>query len=166
MNDYIQMTESTVIAPGLYMAAVQDVEHDDGQYGPQFRWTFALDGGVELTAWSSVKAKYTRKAKTAQWVRAVLGNVDSNARVSLDDVIGKPCQVEVTVETSGEGEQFNRVAKVHPADFNPIRPSAPQPLAQPPAMPVAQSREVTIGDPALEVAQEQTPDANDPFSGQ
>ena len=109
----IAKTEYKPVPTGEYPCTIENVEREDGDYGPQAKFTFALDNmdGKTLHAWAS--AKYGSKTKLYSWVVAILGRVPDE--FDADELIGQPCTLVVVTKTKDDGTPFNRVDSILPA---------------------------------------------------
>lgn len=133
-------TTYDALEPGEYVATVQRIEEQDGQYGLQLKWTFSLDApgaeydGRHVLAWCS--PSFTAKAKLGRWARALLGSqVDDIEELDTQLLIGLPCRLVLSSGIGTDGTERNKVTEVlaprrAPAPFVPgARPWDGQPAA-------------------------------------
>lgn len=133
-------TTYDALEPGEYVATVQRIEEQDGQYGLQLKWTFSLDApgadydGRHVLAWCS--PSFTAKAKLGRWARALLGSqVDDIDELDTQLLIGQPCRLVLSSGLGTDGTERNKVTEVlaprrAPAPFVPgARPWDAQPAA-------------------------------------
>ena len=96
---------------GTYAATVKALEQAEGEYGPQAKFTFALDDSeATLTAWAS--ATYSAKSKLGRWTTAILGAMPDV--FESESLVGKPCRITVLVKAKDDGTQYNKVDEVLP----------------------------------------------------
>ena len=114
------------LEPGEYVATVQRIEEQGGQYGPQLQWTFSLDApgadydGRHVLAWCS--SIFTAKAKLGRWARALLGSqVDDIDELDTQLLTGLPCRLVLSSGIGTDGTERNKVTEV----FAPRRAPAP-----------------------------------------
>ena len=122
-------TTYDALEPGEYVATVQRIEEQDGQYGLQLKWTFSLDApgadydGRHVLAWCS--PSFTAKAKLGRWARALLGSqVDDIDELDTQLLIGQPCRLVLSSGVGTDGTERNKVTEVlaprrAPAHFVP-----------------------------------------------
>ncbi|OGO27116.1 MAG: hypothetical protein A2W33_07045 [Chloroflexi bacterium RBG_16_52_11] len=115
MTITVERTHYEAIEAGVYQAKIADVEDvPDGQFGPQLKFTFLVDGfepEVKLLAWAS--KKFSDKSKLLKWTEAALGRLPADAAFDSDLLIGKSVQLNVILKTTASGE-VNRVDDVLP----------------------------------------------------
>jgi len=125
----LEQTIYECVEAGLYPAKLATVEEREGNWGNYALLTFELmDGnhdGVKVSGAAS--AKFGPKTKLYQWTKALLGGaaIARDYTLDTDALIGKPCLLDLDVETTSDGE-FNRIVSVRPA-----RSQAPRPQPQP-----------------------------------
>ena len=119
-------TTYDALEPGEYVATVQRIEEQDGQYGLQLKWTFSLDApgadydGRHVLAWCS--PSFTAKAKLGRWARALLGSqVDDIDELDTQLLIGQPCRLVLSSGVGTDGTERNKVTEV----LAPRRAAAP-----------------------------------------
>lgn len=109
----IQQTVYEVLEAGEYGATVSQIETADGQYGPQLKWQFSLEGDRRLSAWTS--QTFSAKSKLWKWTAAALGrDIPRGYTLDTDFLIGRPVRVIVTVTPGRDGEDYNRIGDVLP----------------------------------------------------
>jgi len=108
-----KMTLRETLEAGQYPAHVTAIEMEAGQYGEQFRWTFTLMGSDEreLGAWSS--ATFSPSSKFCAWATVLLGHTPKN--LDTDELLNKPCVLDVTKHVSDKGAEYNKVRALLPA---------------------------------------------------
>jgi len=105
---------------GVYKASLAELTTEDGQYGPQAKFVFALDGITaedgspgRLWAWSSFKL--TPATKLHRWVLALGGKRPiPGQQYNLSALIGAHCRVLVELKETDDGPR-PRVHEVMPA---------------------------------------------------
>lgn len=107
----INKTSYELLDVGTYGAQVESVEVADGQFGPQVKIRFALDGSTAvLTGWAS--QKLCDKSKLGKWTRALTGSIPD--QLDIDSLAGLRCQLAVVIETKDDGAQYNKIYDVLP----------------------------------------------------
>ena len=121
MTFEIEQTQYVLLPVGEYPAQITTVEPDDGQFGPQVKFTFTiLDGDYKdqtLLGWAS--AKFNNKTKLYDWTRAVFDRpipYDYNFR--SDDLVGQKVSLTVIVKRKDDGTEFNRIEAVRTYSSN------------------------------------------------
>ena len=104
----VQKTEYETLDTGVYPATIRDIQITDGKFGPQLQWDFDLVGGGSQRGWSGTTM--SGKSKLGKWVMALLGNIPDE--LDTDHLVGKPCRLSLTVKTTDDGTEFNRVDNV------------------------------------------------------
>jgi len=119
-------TTYDALEPGEYVATVQRIEEQDGQYGLQLKWTFSLDApgadydGRHVLAWCS--PSFTAKAKLGRWARALLGSqADDIDELDTQLLVGLPCRLVLSSGIGTDGTERNKVTEV----LAPRRAAAP-----------------------------------------
>ena len=104
---------------GLYAAHVVEVTEDVGQFGPQLKVLFEVDGGEhdgrQLVGWCS--AKLSSRSKLAAWVKAILRLEALPAGYELDteSLAGKPVTIATEKVQRTDGDWGNKIAALYPA---------------------------------------------------
>lgn len=118
-NEFVD-EQGTVLDEGeRYPAVVSGFgEISEGQYGPRLVWQFEIqtDEGemVEAAAFSSYSmASGKKKSNLIAWTEAILGDIPDEG-LELDDLIGKPCRVDISTYTKDNGIVKNKVTNVLP----------------------------------------------------
>lgn len=112
-----------VAAIGAHHAKVIDFEKSESTKGnPQYVWQFRIIAGdskdIELRFWTSLLPQARWKA--AETLVAVgVAAAGSVAKFKRDDVIGKPCILEVIHDTY-EGRLQHKIKRVYPPDKNTV----------------------------------------------
>ena len=71
-------------------ATIQDIEEDEGEYGPSLRWVFDVDGD-EVWAWCS--QKLSKRSKLGGWLKGLGHDIEAGETVNLKEYIGNPVQI-------------------------------------------------------------------------
>ena len=138
----IPVTTYETIDPGLYPGHIETIEEDEGQFGPQLKYSILLDQlGTRLTTWSSQSLSV--KSKLYRWAVACFGGkpLPDDFVLDTETLINRPIMVSVTMKDTEMGT-FNRVADLLPMP----KTAAPKPK---PASMLTQAgqRVVTIDEP-------------------
>jgi hypothetical protein len=104
---------------GVFKAKLVDLTTEDGQYGPQAKFVFELDGvraedgsPGRLWAWSSFKL--TPATKLHRWVQALGGERPvPKTQYNLSKLMGARCRVLVEIKDTDDGPR-PRVHEVLP----------------------------------------------------
>ncbi len=119
MSIVIPQSTYEPIAPGIYTGKITQIEAQDGQFGPQLKFTFQLDpfegyeAGKQQHAWCS--QKFNAKTKLYAWTQAVLGKLPPDYAFDSDDLIDKQVTLVIGNRYSGDGNQlFDFVESVKP----------------------------------------------------
>ena len=110
----IEQTVYETVDAGLYRGHIELIEEDEGNYGPQLKYSILLEEpGVRLTTWSS--QSFSTKSKLYRWVKALMGGkaIAPNFVLDTNDMLNKPVMVSVT-EKETETGTFNRVDDLLP----------------------------------------------------
>lgn len=110
----IPMTVYETVDPGLYQGYIESIEEDEGQYGPQLKYTIVLEEeGVRLTTWSS--QSFSAKSKLYRWAQACFGGaaIPKDFVLDTDSLINRPIMVSVTIKETDSGD-FNRIQDLLP----------------------------------------------------
>ena len=121
------------VEAGLYPAIVREIEPVDGQFGPQWRFTFSLDEYPEEEPWAWASANMGTKAKLYRWTGILLGRpLALEEKIARSDLVGKPCQLMIKErEVDGENRRFvDDIMKPKGAVPRPLE-SAPPPTPAP-----------------------------------
>jgi hypothetical protein len=124
MGIQMHATDSVEYDPGIYRAKLQKVDEQESQFTDdvtgepkwQYIWTFELlEEGYEgntLTGWSSTN--FGPRAKARAWAEALVGRqINSGENISGDDLIGKECDLMITLK-SGDRGSFAKIESVNP----------------------------------------------------
>ena len=101
---------------GDYPAVIQEIQEDEGKFGPQLRFQFViLDGDGQLTnrqirGWCS--AKWGPGTKLFEWTKAILGKNCPPPGAALDTDLLLRRRCDIRVEARSEGRSV--VAGVYP----------------------------------------------------
>lgn len=115
----IRFNEYDVIKPGLYPFAVESIDDDEGQFGPQLKWIFAMGGkaeGKKLFGWCS--PVLTPKSKLYAWLQAIVPGVQIGKGFELDvaDLVGRGGRMVVGVKQANDGIERNTIESMLPLD--------------------------------------------------
>jgi hypothetical protein len=145
----IEQTRFEAIPTGGYPAVVTGLEEQEGQYGPQIKWTFTVDWpdtdwhGSTLPAWTS--ARFGSKSKLYQWTKAVFGGRDIPADYVWDSshVLGKKVRIVVIEKIRpADGSEFSKVEDVLPFKAEgPVKQPDATPPPPPPMPPAGEADE-------------------------
>lgn len=112
-QEYVE-EQGTVLEPDLYEAVLTGFGEMDGQYGPRLVWQFDVEHEgetIEAAAFTSYSmADKPRKSNLLKFSEALNGGDPEG--MDLDDLLGKPCRVDIENYTKQNGIQKNKVADV------------------------------------------------------
>lgn len=117
-NDYVE-EQGTVLDPNeRYEATITGFGEMEGQFGPRLVWQVEVvtdDGeAVEAAGFTSYSMASGKKTSNLiAWTEAVLGEIPDDG-LDRDDMIGKPCRVDVDNYTKQNGITKNKVTKILP----------------------------------------------------
>jgi len=98
------------VEAGLYPAIVREVEPVEGQFGPQWRFTFTLDEHPDEEPWAWATAKLGTKTKLFRWAGILLGRtLGLGEQLARSDLVGKRCQVLIVDSIDADGETRRKV---------------------------------------------------------
>lgn len=119
----IDKTERRVLEVGVYGATIASIVEVEGLYGPELQFNFAVFLGeavkaptstgswptvvedtVEMRGWA--KQILSNDSKLGRWMKNLLGEIPT--RLNTEDLIGKPCVIEVTKRSHASGIQSIR----------------------------------------------------------
>jgi hypothetical protein len=173
------MKEHETIPEGEYSATLMDVVEQTTKFGASLRFAFEVnDPGYEGTKVSGMCSKsLSPRTKLFRWLTSLGVQLAVGQQITLEDLIGTQCYVEVALSTSndGSGTQWLNVVNVKPFNRHrpayggqpqtqtvPVQPGAPQP-ARPQVPPPQQSPQQQTQRPApIQVGQSQ-PMKKNPF---
>jgi hypothetical protein len=131
----IGQTSTEVLPTGDYIARIEEIEEDNGAYGPQVKFTFEIvedkltsSGesvkGKTLLGWAS--ARFNRNTKLYKWTRAALGrDLAPDEPFDSDQVAGRNVTLAVVVQQRDDLSEYNKVTDVRPArNTNEAAPTA------------------------------------------
>lgn len=116
----IKKTVYEPIEPGIYPVRVEAVDQEDGQFGQQLKWHFAIEEpGFEdkfLIGWCS--CAFSPKSKLWAWTKALLFGgrdiPDYFDELDTAKLVGQRAQVMVSLERGNDGTPYNKVKEVLP----------------------------------------------------
>lgn len=113
----IEQTQYELLPVGEYKAEITDVEPDEGNFGLQLKFTFAVqdkEGETHtLMGWTS--ARFSPKSKLYAWARAAFNaDIPQDYNLNTDDLIGRPVKLTVLTRMKEDGSEFNRIEAVRP----------------------------------------------------
>lgn len=114
-KEYVEEQGAVLEDGERYPATLTGFGEMEGQFGARLVWQFEVEDGkdaVEAAAFSSYSmAAGKKKSNLIAWTEAMLGDIPDEG-VDLDDLIGKPCRVEIETYTKENGITKNKVTKV------------------------------------------------------
>jgi hypothetical protein len=119
MSIKINQTHYQVLPIGEYVAKITGIVEEDGQFGPQLKFTFdMLAPDLEMryvVGWCT--AKFSKKSKLYAWTKAALGGnpIPPDWDFDSEDVLGKIVRLELVTDTKEDGETYNQIHAVKPA---------------------------------------------------
>ena len=136
MSIIIEQTQYVVIPTGEYPAKIAEIEHSEGQFGEQVKFTFMILGGEydgqTLLGWCS--AKFSAASKLYKWSKSAFGAaIPKEYSFNSDDVLNRKVTLTVIVQEKENGEgEFNKIEGVRPYRGQESRAKVPAPAAPPP----------------------------------
>lgn len=132
----IKKTVFEPVEAGVYPAQVVDIVEEDGAFGRQLKWHFALEEpGLEdkqLIGWCSLA--FSPKSKLWGWTKSLLFGgrdiPDYFDTLDTDKLLGQRAQVVVSMERGNDGTAYNKIKDVLPlrsARTGAATPAAPAP---------------------------------------
>ena len=123
-------------APRTGEAIVESVDEDEGQYGPQLKFIFALQGkadGKKVFGWCS--QVLTPKSKLTAWLTALAPGAQIGKGFELDpaDLVGRGCQMVLGLKTGNDGIERNSIETLLPVDGEEEEATEPEQEARGPA---------------------------------
>lgn len=134
----IKKTVYEPVDAGIYLARVDDVVVEEGQFGQQLKWHFGIqEPGLEdktLIGWCS--ATFSPKSKLWSWSKALLFGgreiPDYFDEIDTQKFIGTQAQLVVAMERGNDGTLYNRIKDVLPVRTQqPAARMAPAPAPAP-----------------------------------
>lgn len=117
----VAATTYDVLKKGVYPARVKSIDEDDGQFGAQFKWIFAITGGkakgTQMFGWSS--QVLSPKSKLRAWAEAILPEQDYDAKgfvLDTDDLVGQDCRLVLSVTQGNDGVERNKIESILPVE--------------------------------------------------
>lgn len=110
----------TLVPADVYSAKVEKIEELDLEYGPCAKFVFRItDGdyaGEMVDGLASLgKDGISPKSKLYTWILAITGqSLEEIEEFELDDLVGKPCRLNVTEKKKDDGTEYNRIEAVLP----------------------------------------------------
>jgi hypothetical protein len=113
----IEQTKYELLPVGEYAATITDIQADDGMFGPQLRFTFAIDegdfSGSLLSMWTSVK--FNPKSKLYALAKAAFNSsIPPDYDLETDDLTDRRVNLVVVIKSKEDGTEFNRIDTVRP----------------------------------------------------
>ena len=121
MSFEIEQTQHVLLPVGEYSAQITEVEPDDGQFGPQVKFTFTIldEDYRDLTLLGWTSAKFNNKTKLYEWTREAFGNpIPKDYNFRSDDLVGRDVSLTVIVRRKDDGSEFNRIEAVRSSSNN------------------------------------------------
>ena len=124
--------EQTVYPMGEYKAKLVSVdEGEPGEFGPVWKWTFALTepqyNGAEITAISS--QTYSNRSKAYKWATS-LGH-PAKTDFDASQIEGRNCRLALIVEKDDDGTEYNKIQAIGRATKTQTQAPLPPPEAPP-----------------------------------
>jgi hypothetical protein len=104
----LEKTVYETLDTGVYPATIRDIQITDGKFGSQLQWDFDLVDGGSQRGWTG--ANMSAKSKCGKWIAAILGTIPDE--LDTEDLVGKPVRLSLTIKTTDDGSEFNRVDAV------------------------------------------------------
>lgn len=110
----VKIIENEALATGDYKICVVNTEMEDGQFGPQVKFTFDVkdSGGRQLLGWASMTG--STNGKLFKWAKAFGMDVEPGDALDTDDMIGKTAIASVVIKTKEDGTEFNKIDSIRP----------------------------------------------------
>lgn len=110
-------------AAGNYQAKCAAIaDGPNGEYGPSLEFKFLLLGeedenGNEVYVSGLASKTFSSRSKLGQWAAALLGveSFDTGYRLDTDELIGRKCELTLTIEPNAKGEKVNKIKALVPA---------------------------------------------------
>jgi hypothetical protein len=108
-----------VIPTGEYLAQVTDIEDKEGNFGPQYQFSYEIVSpkpfaGKSKWGWYSQKLSGgTKPSKLWGVVQAIYNRpLVPGEAVDVDDLIGRQCIIVIVAEENDKGEEFSKITNV------------------------------------------------------
>lgn len=109
-----------VVPPGFYPAVVTELEKGIAKSGkPMWIWDFTIVGedqhAVQVKAWTSLQPQAL--FKLLGFLEALgLAEADKMSQFTYEEIIGRPCILEITNDKDDKGKDRHSVDNLHAAD--------------------------------------------------
>lgn len=109
--------QGPILEPEVYPAVLKGFGEYENQWGPRMVWQFEIEHegtvyeAAGFTSYSFANGKM--KSTLIKWSEALLGELPEE--FDTDDLIGKPCRVDIENYTKENGITKNKVVAVKPA---------------------------------------------------
>ena len=108
-----ESTAGLSVEAGLYPATVTAIEPVTGEFGDQWKFTFALDEYPDEQPWAWATAKLGTKTKLFRWAGILLGRpLALGEQLSRSTLVGKRCQVLIVDSMDKEGNPCRKVEDI------------------------------------------------------
>jgi len=127
----IPQTKYETIEGGTYRGYATEAVEDEGQYGPQVKFTMHLnEPNVDLLAWAT--RSFSNKSKLYKWTKAFWGGVEipEDYNLDTDDLLERPVLVNVELKEGKDGP-YNKVADILPIPKEGVVAAVPIPAPAP-----------------------------------
>ena len=133
----IEQAQYTIVPTAEYKARIVEIDEDEGQFGPQVKFSFIILGGEydgqTLLGWCS--AKFSSQSKLYHWTRAAFSaDIPTDYSFNSDDLLNRKVALTVVIKQKDDGSEFNRIEDVRGSNSTGPAPT-PQPVAPPPPSP-------------------------------
>ncbi|MEM4721543.1 MAG: hypothetical protein QXT73_05740, partial [Candidatus Methanomethylicaceae archaeon] len=112
----VEYRESKPVKPGSYRARIKALEQKASTFKESERVLVVefelLDGEAGRVLRKTYGLRLGPKAKLTSLVSRLLGPLRDGQIVNLKELIGKECEVVVTLETGREGRQYAKIVDV------------------------------------------------------
>ena len=115
MSFDIAFAREDPLPPEIYDAVVDGVDLKDTRYGEKIMFDFAVpEHGAKVAGWAKPSSHH--KSNCYLWSTAINPAIKAHGRVRPEDVLGRPCRLELDITESADGEKKNRIIRVLPAE--------------------------------------------------
>ncbi len=98
---------------GSYRAVLRSMEKKETSFGDRILWLFDVpEHNAEIAGFTSLSE--STQANAYVWATALNGDIRSKKSWGPDDVVGRECELDVTIVEDQKGRSKNKILRVRP----------------------------------------------------
>jgi hypothetical protein len=113
MSIQLNVRRDDPLEDGSYRAGLKRLEKKETTFGERLMWLFeATEHNAEVAGFTSLSE--STRANAYRWATILNDDVRSKACWGPEDVVGRECNLDLTIAEDAKGREKNKILRVRP----------------------------------------------------